>query len=371
MVTRADLLPTTLPARYYTDAELFQDELERFFCQTWVCAGRIGQITSPGDFFVREIGNESIIMTRDESGHVNAFYNVCRHRGTRICATHEGKFAGRIQCPYHGWTYGLEGSLIGAPHMAEGFRREEYPLNRVHCDLWDGHVFINLSENPRPLSEQLDCLPQEFANWGMRELCLHRRIEYQVKTNWKLILLNYNECLHCPVLHPVLNRLSNYLSGDNHQPNANFIGGSMGFKDGVETMSMDGKLRRSYLPGLTETQRHQVLYYAVYPNLLLSLHPDYMMTHTLWPRAVDCTEIICEWHFHPAEMSKPGFYADDAVEFWDLTNREDWRISELSQAGIKSRAYKPGPYSTREGLLHAFDQMVLEREAQAKGRWGK
>jgi Rieske 2Fe-2S family protein len=366
MTTKTDGFPKTLPGRYYTDAELFPDEFERFFFRMWVCAGRTEQVANPGDYFVREMGDESIIVTRNESGIVNAFYNVCRHRGTRICPTREGKFAGRIQCPYHGWTYGLDGKLIGAPHMAEGFRREDYPLNLVYCDAWDGHVFINLSEKPQPLSEQLDSLPHKFANWGMQELRLHKRIEYEVKANWKLILLNYNECLHCPVLHPVLNRLSNYLSGDNAPPNRNFIGGSMGFKDGVETMSMDGKLRRSYLPGLTEGQHHQVQYYAVYPNLLLSLHPDYMMTHTLWPRAVDRTEIICEWHFHPAELAKADFRADDAVEFWDLTNREDWRISELSQAGIKSRAYKPGPYSMREALPHAFDRMVLEREAEAR-----
>jgi len=371
MATKTELLPTTLPARYYTDPELFRDELERFFCQTWVCAGRLGQIASAGDFLLREIRDESIIITRDESGQLNAFYNVCRHRGTRICATNEGKFEGRIKCPYHGWTYGLDGKLIGAPHMGEGFRREQYPLHRVHCGVWDGHVFINLNENPKPLSEQVNPLPQKFANWRMYELRLYKRISYDVRANWKLILLNYNECLHCPVLHPVLNRLSNYLSGDNDEPNPNFIGGTMGFKDGVETMSMDGKRRRSYLPGLTEEQRCQVQYYAAYPNLLLSLHPDYMMTHTLWPRAVDRTEIICEWHFHPAEMAKPGFQGDDAVEFWDLTNREDWRISELSQLGIKSRAYKPGPYSTREGLPHAFDQMVVEREARAKRRSSK
>ncbi len=119
-------------------------------------------------------------------------------------------------------------------------------------------------------------------------------------------------------------------------------------------------------PGLTEAERQMVLYYAIYPNLLLSLHPDYMMTHTLWPRAVDRTEVICEWHFHPAEMAKPDFRADDAIDFWDLTNRQDWNISELSQAGIKSRAYKPGPYSTQESLPHAFDQMILQRERDAR-----
>ena len=132
-------------------------------------------------------------------------------------------------------------------------------------------------------------------------------------------------------------------------------------------MSLDGRRRRDYLPSLTEPQRKETRYYAIFPNLFLSLHPDYMMTHTLWPRAVDRTEVICEWSFHPSEMAKPDFQANDAVDFWDLTNKEDWGVSELSQAGISSRAYKPGPYSAREALLHAFDEVVLERERRAKG----
>jgi Rieske 2Fe-2S family protein len=169
-----------------------------------------------------------------------------------------------------------------------------------------------------------------------------------------LIVANYNECLHCPVLHPALNRLTDYMGADNVAPSPSYVGGSMGFKAGVETMSTDGQLRRGYLPGLSEAQRHQVVYYAILPNLLLSLHPDYMMTHTLWPRAVNRTEIVCEFHFHPNEAGP----IEDAVEFWDLTNREDWSISELSQLGISSRAYTPGPYSKREELLHAFDKVV-------------
>jgi glycine betaine catabolism A len=136
----------------------------------------------------------------------------------------------------------------------------------------------------------------------------------------------------------------------------------MGFRGGAETMSVDGKRRRDCLPGLSEEERRKVHYYAIYPNLLLSLHPDYMMLHTLWPKAVDRTEIICEWHFHPSELAKPDFFADDAIEFWDATNREDWRISELAQAGIQSRVYTPGPYSLGEELLHAFDEAVLQRE---------
>ena len=118
---------TTLPARYYTDPDFFRDELERFYCNSWICAGRADQIPAPGDFFVREVARESIIVTRDGGGSVRAFFNVCRHRGTRICAGGEGHFAGRIQCGYHGWTYGLDGSLIGAPHAQDGFRRKIIP----------------------------------------------------------------------------------------------------------------------------------------------------------------------------------------------------------------------------------------------------
>jgi Rieske 2Fe-2S family protein len=355
---------TTLPARYYTDPDVFRDELERFYCQTWICAGRANHIPTPGDYFLREVAGESIIVTRDESNSLRAFFNVCRHRGTRICAPAEGHFPGRIQCGYHGWTYGLDGSLHGAPHVHDGFCYEDYPLNPVHVDVCDGHIFINLSSEPVILATQLEDLPQKFLHWQMAGLRTCRRVDYEVKANWKLIMLNYNECLHCPILHPALSAISDYLSGENEQPHRGYIGGAMEFKGGAKTMSKDGKLRRDYLPGLNADERDKVYYYAIFPNLLLSLHPDYMMTHTLWPRAVDRTDVVCEWHFHPDEMGKPDFEADDAVEFWDRTNREDWAISELSQAGIKSRAYKPGPYSRCESLPRAFDQMVLDREKQ-------
>jgi len=368
MSTQIASNPRTLPGRYYTDPDLFREELERFYALTWVCAGRAEQAAAPGDYFLREIAGESIIITRDREGNIRAYYNVCRHRGTRMATEGEGRFAGRIRCPYHGWTYALDGRLVGAPHMDEtaGFCREEYPLNRVHAAVWDGHIFVNLHRDALPLDSQLSDLPRKFAPWRMGELRLGRRIAYEVKANWKLILSNYNECLHCPVLHPALNRLTNYLGADNERPQPNYIGGAMGFRDGAETMSLDGKRRRDYLPGLNAEEREKVCYYSIFPNLLLSLHPDYMMTATLWPRAVDRTDIIGEWHFHPDEMGKPGFEANDAIDFWDITNREDWKICELSQAGIQSRAYQPGPYSDREALLYAFDQMVVARDGESR-----
>ena len=193
----------------------------------------------------------------------------------------------------------------------------------------------------------------------MEDLRLGRRIVYDVKANWKLIVLNYNECLHCPNLHPTLNRLHHYLGAENVAANGVLLRRG----DGIQGRRRDDEHgrqtpRASILPGASARQRQQVAYFSIYPNFLLSLHPDYMMTHTLWPRAHDRTEIVCEWHFHPDEMTRPDFHADDAIEFWDLTNREDWWIAEQSQAGIKSRVYQPGPYSEREQLLWSFDEIV-------------
>jgi Rieske 2Fe-2S family protein len=357
----------TLPGRYYTDPGIFQQELETFFCQMWFCSGRAEQVPNPGDYYLSEVAGESMIVTREAGGAVRAFFNVCRHRGTRICREEHGKFEGRIQCPYHGWTYGLDGNLLGAPHMEEGsFHKHDYPLHRVEADIWAGHIFLNMGSQANPLKNQLADLPDKFAAWGMEDLRRYKSRAYKVKANWKLIVANYNECLHCPMLHPMLCRITDPMSGDNETPQPTYIGGAMEFRGAAQTMSVDGKRRRDYLPGLSEAQRKRVLYYAIYPNLFLSLHPDYVMVHRLWPRAVDETEVVCEWYFHPKELSKLGFNGDDAVDFWDATNREDWQISELSQKGIGSRAYEPGPYSAREALPQAFDRMILERERQAR-----
>src|SRR5207249_4651227 len=385
-------MQTTLPRRFYADPDFYRAELERFYFARWICAGRADQVPCPGDYFTRTLGGDSIIITRDPSGAIHALFNVCRHRGTRICEQAEGHFVERIQCPYHAWTYDLSGRLMAAPHMPPAFCRDDYPLHRAGCELWDGHIFVYLGQDGRNgqdgrdgqdrrdaqdgrdrstrprLRDQLLDLPERFASYRMGDLRLARRIAYDVKANWKLIVLNYNECLHCPTLHPALNRVHHYLAADNVEPTSAYCGGAMGFREHVETASTDGRRRRAYLPGLNATERHQVAYFSIYPNLFLSLHPDYVMTHTLWPRAHDRTEIICEWHFHPAEMARPDFQADDAIELWDATNREDWWISEQSQAGIQSRAYEPGPYSERESLLWSFDEIV-RREAR-QGGWG-
>jgi Rieske 2Fe-2S family protein len=352
----------TLPARYYTDPAQLALEMDRIYFRMWVYAGRAEEVAAPGQYVVRKLGNASVVVVRNDDERLHAFHNVCRHRGTLLCAQERGQLASRLQCGYHGWTYRLDGTLAAAPHMDEvdGFRVEDYPLRPVAVDEWDGHVFLNLSDDAGPLADQLGALPEKCRPWGMRDLRLVERRVYPLRTNWKLVFQNYSECLHCPIVHPQLQKQSHYMSGFNEVA-ATWTGGPMDLRDGVDTLSLDGRSNRNCLAGLSAEDKRRVYYYGILPNLLLNLHPDYMLTFTLWPKAVDRTDVVCEWHFHPDEIARPGFDPSGVVEFWDLTNKQDWALSELAQEGIGSRGYAPGPYSNREELLHALDRFVIER----------
>lgn len=355
----------TLPARYYVDPDYFAGEREHFYGHSWVFVGHVGDIPASGDYVLREVVDESLIVCRDDDGEVRAFYNVCRHRGTRICEA-DGHVSSRFVCPYHAWTFDLKGKLTGAPHMSEGtnFRKEDFPLKPVHVGVWDGLIFVNLSSACEPLEAQLADLPERFRPWRIADLKRGARIEYDVAANWKLIIQNYSECLHCPVIHPALQKLTHYLSGLNVPPTRTYLGGSMDLRDGIATLSLDGSSRLKPLPGLSEADRRRAHFFAVLPNLLLSPHPDYVITHALWPISEGRTKIVCDFLFHPLELAKPDFDVADIVAFWDLTNRQDWHVSELTQQGMKSRSYSPGPYSSREDFLYAFDRIILDAEAR-------
>lgn len=354
----------TLPAKHYTDPETYRLELDRIWARTWLCAGREEELPEPGSFFVRNVAGASVLVVRREDGKVGAYHNVCRHRGTLLCGQESGQAPGKFQCPYHAWTYGLDGRLLSAPHMdkVSEFREDDYPLNAVRVETWDGHVFLNLDPAAAPLAAQLGALPERFRPWGMSDLRRVERRVYPLKANWKLIIQNYSECLHCPLVHPQLQKRSHYLSGANEPPQPTYLGGRMDLRPGFDSLDDQPSVRRP-LPGLDATEARHVYYYAILPNLLLNLHPDYMLTFTLWPRSHDATDIVCEWHFHPDEMARPGFDPSGAISFWELTNKQDWELSERAQAGISSRGYQPGPYSNREELLMALDRFVLDRLA--------
>lgn len=352
---------STLPGHYYTAEEIFQAELQRIFYERWVCVGREEQIPSPGDYFLQVVGQESLIIVRGQDGQVRAFYNVCRHRGTRICTTSSGHFPQSIQCPYHAWTYSLDGQLIGAPHMneVEDFERANYPLYTVPLEKWEGFLLVNLSRQPEPFNQAFAPLLGKFNAWQIANLRSARRIYYDVAANWKLLVENYSECYHCPLIHPALAKLSPYRSGQNDLEEGPYLGGFMDLNHEADSLSMNGRACSLPLGEVSGADLDRVYYYSIFPNMLLSLHPDYVMFHLLWPQSARRTLISCEWLFDPAAMARPDFNSDGAVEFWDMTNRQDWHVCELSQLGLVSRAYTPGPYSAAESLLAAFDREVL------------
>lgn len=348
-----------MAGRFYWREEVLAAEMERIFGRLWLCAGRADELAEPGSFVLREVGDESIVLVRGRDGAARAFFNVCRHRGTRLVSAECGTQK-NFQCPYHAWTYSLEGDLIGAPLMdsTPGFRRGDFPLVQVQLETWGGLLFINLDEQARPLAHQLHDLP-DLSRFGLDDLRTADRIRYDVAANWKLLSENYGECYHCALVHPQLHRISHYRSGGEQHASAGYVGGPMRLNPGFNTMSHSGTTDRPSLPGLLPEDEEAVYYYNVFPNLLLSLHRDYVLVHTLWPVSPTRTRIDCQWLFHPEVMASEDFDPSDAVEFWDQTNRQDWAIVERSQLGVRSRGYRPSRFQGGEGCVHAFDLWYL------------
>ncbi len=349
----------TLPQRYFVAREIFAKEQEAIFSEQWVCVGHQSQIARAGDYFVREVAGESLIIVRDQKGTIGGFSNVCRHRGTRLCEEASGH-APAIQCPYHAWTYALDGRLIGAPHMesAVGFDKSQYSLGTVRTALWEGFVFVNLADDSAPLHSTFAALAGKFTHWNLPKLRSAQRIEYDVRANWKLIFENYSECYHCPGVHPMLSKVSPYDSAENDLCEGPFLGGFMSISKGA-SLTMSGNACALPVGEIQGEDHARVFYYSIFPNMLLSMHPDYVMVHQVWPTAPDRTRILCDWFFHPEAFGRADFHPKDAVEFWDVTNKQDWRVCELSQQGIASRAYQPGPYSPRESIPAAWDREYL------------
>ena len=347
----------SLPRKYFVSPDVFAKEQSEILSKRWLLVGHQSQIPKPGDYFLATIAGESVIVTRDQKSQVRGFYNVCRHRGTRLKEDACGH-ASAIQCPYHAWTYALDGRLIGAPHMDDvpGFDKADYALHRMNLGLWEGFIFVNLEKNPEPLEKWFSPLKGKFSHWNISILQPAKRIEYDVRANWKLMFENYSECYHCPGVHPQLQKVSPYDSAENDLREGPFLGGFMKINPG-KSLTMSGNACAAFVGRIENLQ--QVFYYSIFPNMLLSLHPEYVMVHQLWPQSPERTLIVCDWLFHPDAFQRKDFNPGDAIEFWDTTNKQDWHVCELSQQGIASRAYQPGPYSSRESIPAAWDKYYL------------
>ncbi len=354
----------SLPQKYFVSPDIFTKEQAEIFSKEWLLVGHQSQIPDAGDYIVQRVNHESLFVIRDRGAKIHGFFNVCRHRGSRLIEDNCGNRAA-IQCPYHAWIYGLDGRLIGAPHMDEvpGFEKADYPLHEVNLGIWEGFIFVNLRDasaerGDYSLEHWFAPLSGKFSHWNMSILQPAKRIEYDVRANWKLMFENYSECYHCPGVHPQLQKVSPYDSAKNDLRKGPFLGGFMKINPG-KSLTMSGNACAAFVGKIENLQ--QVFYYSIFPNMLLSLHPEYVMVHQLWPQSPERTLIVCDWFFHPEAFKRSNFNPEDAVEFWDMVNRQDWHVCELSQQGISSRAYDPGPYSARESIPAAWDEYYLRQ----------
>jgi glycine betaine catabolism A len=344
-----------LPRAAYVDPQVFVWERQHIF-SSWLCVGYSADLPEPGAQRAVSVGNGGVLLTRDEDGVVHAFANACRHRGHELLGC--GQLAKRrsIVCPYHSWSYKLDGSLRNAPGFrdVEGFDGSQFGLVSLEVVDWHGWIFVDPSGTSGAFADHVAGTENVLDPYRPEELVIVARHDYELACNWKVIAENYQECYHCSTIHPELSRISPPTSGDNLELAGQWMGGSMELIPEAETMSLDGHSGGVAIAGLSDVELRTVMYLVGYPNLLVSLHPDYVMTHLMTPLSVDRTHVECAWAFPREVAEKPDFDPSYAVDFWDLTNRQDWAACESVQRGLTSPHAKPGPLAREEDGVYQF-----------------
>jgi glycine betaine catabolism A len=349
-----------LPRAAYVDPAVFEWEQRHFLGSGWICVGRSEQLPGPGDQRAEAAGAGSILLVRGDDGVLRAFANTCRHRGHELLPCGAAAQRNVIICPYHSWTYSLNGGIRAAASFKNlpGFVPGEWGLIELPVTEWHGLVWVDGSGTAAPLADSLATLEEIVEPYEMGRLLVAGQHDYDASANWKILAENYHECYHCPTIHPELCKVSPPKSGENYVARGTWVGGWMDLRDGMATMSLDGRSHGVALRRLDETGLRTVIYLHIFPNVLVSLHPDYVMVHRLVPLAVDRTRIECTWAFAPESLQQPGFDPGYAIEFWDITNRQDWHACESVQRGLASPHAVPGPLSADEDAVYQFVTMV-------------
>jgi Rieske 2Fe-2S family protein len=349
-----------LPRDAYTSPRVFAFEQERFFAGSWTCVGREGDLEGTGAQRAVRVGGAGVLLARGSDGRVRAFANTCRHRGHELLGVGEQTTRRTVLCPYHAWTYDLDGALRVAPGFRDhgDFRPADHGLVELPLESWHGFLFVNGSGDAPPFAKHVGALDDLAAPYRMERLVPLATHRYDLACNWKVVLENYHECYHCPLIHPELCQVSPPASGDNFELDGAWVGGTMDLKDHAVTMSLDGHSDGVPIPGLDTERLRTVAYLGLFPNLLLSLHPDYVMTHLVEPLGPALSHVVCSWYFPPEATERPGFDPSYAVEFWDRTNRQDWAACESVQRGMASPHFQPGPLAPAEDAVYHVVTMI-------------
>jgi len=368
-------LERALPSSWYRNPDIFRIEKEFIFSREWVAVARVEDLPHSGDHKLLDVSGESVLLIRNRDGQLRAFYNVCRHRGARLCRDPEepvaagrvalagGVTGGRlIVCPYHQWSYDLNGALVAAPHLGShtGFDRRGYDLYPIGAATWGGFIFLHLTPAAsEPIETQLGAIPDHLRRYPLAQLRVGASIEYQVAANWKIICENYNECYHCAGVHPELCAVvPSFRDGGGAQ-----LDWSRGVphREGAYTFTHSGTSARRAFPELNADERVRHKGELVYPNLFLSLACDHVAAFILRPRSAGRTDITCLFLFEAQEIEQPAFDPSDTVNFWDLVNRQDWTVCESVQEGISARVHDQGYFAPMEDSNLDIRRYVTDR----------
>ncbi|QGK70481.1 Rieske 2Fe-2S domain-containing protein [Allosaccharopolyspora coralli] len=366
----AQSLRTTLPGHHYTDPIVFALEQDRIFEQQWFCAVRGDDLAEPGAYRTVQIGRESVLVARERKGGLNAFLNVCRHRGARLCTEEHGQVSKSFQCPYHAWTYGLDGKLIAAPNLTSmpDLDRTEFGLTRLHLREWLGYAWVSLAEEPPSFEETVRSdvaarlgSAEEIDAYDIGSLRLGKRIEYDVRANWKQIIENFMECYHCATIHPELTEvLPEFADGFAAQY---YVGHGAEFGSDVEGFTVDGGQGLDRLPGVGEHQDRRYYAITVRPQVFINLVPDHVIVHRMFPLTPERTWIECDWLYSP-DVIESGTDLSQSVELFDRVNRQDFDACERCQLAMNSRSYaRGGVLVPSEHHIGEFHDWVREKTA--------
>ena len=361
-----------LPADAYFDPRQYERELQRIWYRNWVYVGRSSDLARARSFRTFEIGDQRILLVRDEQRGLQGFYNTCRHRGAALCREPEGMLrAGTIVCPYHAWVYNLQGDLLrtSSKAHASGFDVADFPLYRISVKEWNGFIFVALNDRPPPFEKVFDLPLNRLDAWPLEELVVGHVLSKTMRSNWKIFWENYNECLHCPGVHPQLSQLVPiYGRGlleerDDPQwrahaadPDPKFKGG---LRSGAATWSLDGKTTGVPFPGLSDADRKAgYVYMTGLPSVFLVGHVDYVRVVRLLPLGPELTEMRVEYLFSPQTLADPQFDLRNVVDFTNRVMTEDAQVCELNQLGLRARPHLRGVVMPEEYVVRQFHEWL-------------
>jgi glycine betaine catabolism A len=362
----------TLPAHYYFDAEHYQREITQIWNRNWVYVCRASAIERPRSYVTLSLGSQSVLVVRAEDGTARAFHNTCRHRGAALCRDAAGRFgATGIVCPYHSWRYSLQGELLQTTsgQAGDGFDRRNYPLYSLPLTEWNGFVFVALTEQPPPFAKSFDLPLERLDDWRLETLVVGHTLKKTIQCNWKVFWENYNECLHCPGVHPRLAQLVPIFGRALLEPrddprwqdhaadvDPKYAGG---LRTGAESWTMDGRPVGALFPGVSAADRQAGhLYLTSVPSVFIVTHVDYVRVVRLLPLGPELTEMSIEFLFLPETLTDPARDISGAVEFTNIVMSEDAEICELNQRGLHALPHQQGVLMPEEYAIRQFQDWV-------------